>query len=510
MDVRKGVKNIVYSILGQAITMILGIVIPRLVIVSYGSEVNGLLTSVSQVIGYLALLEAGVGAAALQALYRPISDDNHDGINAIISATHRYYRRTGIIYFALTVVMSFVYPLVIKAELDYWFMAVIILICGIPNVINYFFQGKLKIFLNAVGDNYILTNLSTITSVGASLAKIGLLLLGVNVIAVQAIYCVISLVQMIFIYAYVKRKYPWINVKVEPDNEALTQKNSTLIHQVCGLVMNGTDVVVISIFCSLASASIYATYNMIYVLIFGILTSITNGIAFIIGDAYCKDQTRFNRIMEVYEAYFAGVVSAFMCTTYILITPFISLYTTRADLNYTDEYLPVLFSVLYIMNSLRYSSSAAIVAAGHFKQTQHHAIIESVINLSVSVVSVIALNFIGCGIYGVLLGTIVALIYRNIVSIGYSNKHILQKKNLFSIKNIAVNAVMVAIVIVIGRFIKLDINNYVDWLVYAFITTGIIFLGFITAISVTNIKQFKEIYSYLCRKIKRKNSKENE
>ena len=34
---------------------------------------------------------------------------------------------------------------------------------------------------------------------------------------------------MIFIYAYVRKKYPWINVNVEPDKEALKQKNATLM-----------------------------------------------------------------------------------------------------------------------------------------------------------------------------------------------------------------------------------------------------------------------------------------
>ena len=81
MNVKKGVKNIVYALIAQAVTLILGIIIPRLVIVSYGSEINGLLSSVKQVIGYLALLEAGVGAAALQALYRPISENDKESAN---------------------------------------------------------------------------------------------------------------------------------------------------------------------------------------------------------------------------------------------------------------------------------------------------------------------------------------------------------------------------------------------------------------------------------------------
>ena len=41
---KKGVLNVFYGIIGQLITIALGIVIPRLVLISYGSEVNGLLS----------------------------------------------------------------------------------------------------------------------------------------------------------------------------------------------------------------------------------------------------------------------------------------------------------------------------------------------------------------------------------------------------------------------------------------------------------------------------------
>ena len=110
----------------------------------------------------------------------------------------------------MLIVLSFLYPVIVASSLDYWFVVAIVFICGIPNVINYFFQGKLKILLSATGDNYIVTNLATITSTLATVAKIFLLMAGANVIFVQLIYCVVSLVQMLFIYLYVRKEYPWV------------------------------------------------------------------------------------------------------------------------------------------------------------------------------------------------------------------------------------------------------------------------------------------------------------
>ena len=53
-------KNIVTGFGGQLIAIILGLVVPRLFISSYGSDVNGLLSTITQLFTYLALLEAGI------------------------------------------------------------------------------------------------------------------------------------------------------------------------------------------------------------------------------------------------------------------------------------------------------------------------------------------------------------------------------------------------------------------------------------------------------------------
>ena len=75
MDKSRGLKNIVFGIAAQVITIILGIMIPRLVLVNLGSESNGLLSSVGNALIYMSLLEAGVGTATIQALYAPLGKD---------------------------------------------------------------------------------------------------------------------------------------------------------------------------------------------------------------------------------------------------------------------------------------------------------------------------------------------------------------------------------------------------------------------------------------------------
>lgn len=98
MGLKQIFKNVFSGVLGQIITLGLGIILPRLFILSFGSEMNGLLSSINQFYVYIGLLEAGVGTATLQALYAPISSQDKVKINSILSATNLYYYKTGIFY----------------------------------------------------------------------------------------------------------------------------------------------------------------------------------------------------------------------------------------------------------------------------------------------------------------------------------------------------------------------------------------------------------------------------
>ena len=70
---QKSKQILIFGIISQVVTLLLGILLPKLLIGGFGSEVNGLLSSVKQIFVYVALLEAGVGTAALQAMYAPIA-----------------------------------------------------------------------------------------------------------------------------------------------------------------------------------------------------------------------------------------------------------------------------------------------------------------------------------------------------------------------------------------------------------------------------------------------------
>ena len=73
MRKKKAIINIIFSLLLQLVTVISGFIVPRLFIGTFGSEVNGLVNSIASFVGYITLLQSGVGSVVKASLYKPLA-----------------------------------------------------------------------------------------------------------------------------------------------------------------------------------------------------------------------------------------------------------------------------------------------------------------------------------------------------------------------------------------------------------------------------------------------------
>ena len=90
---KQSIINIVLSLLSQIVTVMVGMLLPRALMVNYGSETNGLITSMQQVINYLTLIEGGLLSTVAVALYKPIANEDISSVNQVLAAAKYYYRK---------------------------------------------------------------------------------------------------------------------------------------------------------------------------------------------------------------------------------------------------------------------------------------------------------------------------------------------------------------------------------------------------------------------------------
>ena len=87
-------NNLISSLVYQVVLISLSFLLPRLYLENFGSEVNGVLSTIKQIFAYMLLLEAGVGLATTQALYKRIGEKDYKSANEVLSETLSYYIRT--------------------------------------------------------------------------------------------------------------------------------------------------------------------------------------------------------------------------------------------------------------------------------------------------------------------------------------------------------------------------------------------------------------------------------
>ncbi len=492
--------NILYGLFNYVLIFAIGLIVPRFILTSYGSEINGLLTTVTQIFVYVGLLEAGIGNASLNALYKPFADKNQYDVCDVFSATQKYFRKVTFIYTACIFAVAFIYPLCISCELSYIQMFFVIAFQGLSGALTFFFVAAYKQVLMADGKNYIVSNISLIIYVLTSATKIILMGLGFNVVVLQLGYLLVHCGQILLFVIYMKKKYPWLKKHRAPNMKSLSQRSAFFVHELSGMVFSSTDAFVLSTFCSLMITSIYSVYNLVFAALNSLITSINGGLHYILGQSYNKGDQNYQKIHDTYDSVYMAFVFTLFSVAYVLICPFVRIYTEGVtDIEYIDYMLPILFASIQLLSCCRATSARLITISGHARATQWRSLLEAGINL---ITSIIMVNLIG--IYGVLVGTIVALLYRSNDIIIYANVKILKRSPWKTYRKVLMNFAIFSLFIVAEIFFRAYIaekcDSFLTFIVFGIIFTAISFVLYFGALFVSNSTVRNKVLSKLKKK----------
>ncbi|MBR6572620.1 MAG: sugar isomerase [Clostridia bacterium] len=483
-------NNLISSLVYQIVLISLSFILPRLYLENFGSEVNGVLSTIKQIFVYLLLLEAGVGLATTQALYKRIGEKDYKSANEVLSATHSYYKRTGIIYLAIVIVIAVVYAYVIPMSIDRNEVFLIIILTALPSLFSYFFQAKYRILMEVDGRKYVINNAETVLQIASNIGKILVLLLTDSLILIQLVYCIMYLTQLLYLYFYAKRRYKWLDLKAKPDFKAISQKNSVLVHQLSGMVFNNTDVILISVLCDFKAASIYAIYNIFFSQVQNFITSVVSSFTFALGQMFHIDREKFDKLYNVYETLYVMATCIIYTLMAVFLLPLIQIYTKGInDAEYTNVFLVLLFVIMNLISNFKLPANGIIEYAGEFDKTRSYAIWEMIINITVSIVAIIYM-----GICGAIIGTIAALLYRGIVTIRYSNKKILKRSQMCTYKILIANSLVFALIMAVFFVDTFSNLSFFTLLLYGVIHSIWIIALFVLVNFVFNKSAFKTIF----------------
>ena len=470
MRSKKAIINIISSLGLQVVTLICGFIVPKLIISNFGSNVNGLITSITQFLAYIALLESGFGPVVKSILYKPIANKNKDEIERILKSSQKFFRTISYIFIGYILFLCIIMPLIVSSEFDTMFTVSLVLIIAISTFAEYYFGMTYRLYLQAEQKTYVISIIQIVTLILNTILIIVLVKFGVNIQVVKLVSAAIFIFRPILQNIYVRKKYN-INLKEAKDDYKIKQKWDGLAQHIAAVVHNNTDVVVLTLFTNTIEVSVYAVYLLIVNGVKNLIQSLTGGVDASFGDMIAKgEKEHLNKSFKTYEGFYY-TISTIVCTaTMFLIIPFISVYTKGiTDADYIRPVFAYLIVLAEFMWVIRLPYSGITLAAGHFKQTMKGAWFEAISNIVISIILV--WNF---GIVGVAIGTLFAMFVRTIEFMYHTSKYILERSVWYTFKRLIVIAVEVGIVAVLVNVIpSVEVTGYMTWALQALIVAVI-------------------------------------
>ncbi|CAM2077814.1 MAG: Polysaccharide biosynthesis protein C-terminal domain-containing protein [uncultured Clostridium sp.] len=467
---KKLLYNSSVAILYQIIVMIVGFIIPKVMIKCYGSEINGLVTSITQFISYFLLVEAGLSSASIFALYKPLAKKDYKNISGIVVATHKFYLISGYIFLGLITILMIFYPQftninnLSKPEIMF-----LVLALGCNGIADFFTIGKYRAILTASQKNYIISIASIVYYVINTIIIVICANLGMNVALGRILASIAIIFRSIILILYVKRNFSYINFKEEPNYGALDKRWAAFYNQIITAVQKGTPIIILTMLGDFIQLSVYSIYEMVMQGVRGILDIFINGMQAGFGELIAKNESKtLGKAYNDFEFMYYSVITVIYSVSAIMIIPFIKIYTKDiTDANYINTIL----SLLFVLNSLFYNiktpQGMMVMSAGLYKETK--------IQTSIQAAIIIILGFplaFKWGSYGILIALCISNLYRVIDLLIFIPKYISEINSFNSLKRI----ILIGIEFYIIKFIcdtlfTLDNLSVIEWIGMSIVST---------------------------------------
>ncbi len=473
------VQNTVFTAAYQITAMMMGFVTPRLMMLYYGSQVNGLIVSITEFLTYFRLVEAGLAAAAVYSLYKPLSEKDNESVSAIVSAARQFYNVTGWIFVGLTLVFAVIYPFFVPVAdingnlMDYLSMFLLICAMGISGALEFFTLSRYRVLLTA-DQRTFMVSLASMSSLLLQTAVIVVLAyLRVDVIILRLCASLTIAIRPLILGSYVKRVYPQINAFAKPDKASLARRWDAMYQQFTTAFHQGAAVMLTTIITrDAAMISVYGTYNMVTIGLWGILKMTTTGIYSGFGDLLARGKLKqFQQAYRDFEFLYLAITTVLFSVAAIMIVPFVVLYTDKiTDANYSAPLIGMMVVLEAITDHGKMPMDLMITASGKFRETRHHCTAQVLTALVFGVL----FGYLGLrtsmtmAIVGILSGLILSNLLRAGLQLWFVPKFITHLPWQWTLKRILRMFIQVAIIA--GPFLIFDllnINGFFKWISFA-------------------------------------------
>ncbi|SKC33056.1 hypothetical protein CZ809_02585 [Photobacterium piscicola] len=409
MRTKSTIKNAMFSSANMIITIMLTFIYRTVFIQTLGVEYLGLNAVYTNILMILSLAELGVGQAIAFSLYKPISINDKEKVNALIQFYKKVYRYIGIGVLILGIgFMPFIHILIPStSSLENIYL---IFILFLFNSSLTYFWGYKRTLIIADQKEYKLVPFTTVSQISDISLRIICLLIMNSFVFALVIQLFVKFFENVFINRYIDKEYDYIQFndnRICSSELSVIKKNvkAMMMHKLGDISVNGTDNLIISSFIGVAALGVYSNYAMIIGIVISLFALIINSSIASLGNVIATESIeRSEEVFDTVDFMSCWLFGWGSICFYILAQPFISLWLNDDFL--LNNTVVILIAVNLFLLGPRASLGAVKSAGGIYTQDKYSPLIQGAVNLIISLILVKSL-----GITGVLLGTLLSSLF---------------------------------------------------------------------------------------------------
>ncbi len=409
--------NLVTTFGQQLLNIALRFVARTVFVYTLGKSYLGINGLFADILSMLSLAELGFDTAIGYKLYKPLVEHDERAIRMYLNFFKQVYRIVGGVIFLSGVLLIPALPILIRdygrlAELG--INAVLIYVIYLTqSVSSYLFFAYRSVIVRADQKSYLLNLVRCVIDIFLSLTQIIILLVWHDYILYIAALIGFNILQNLIFAWLAAKKYPRYFIKEEARlprqeiREILKDCLALFVFKVDNVIVKATDSLVLSSVKGLAVVGEYSNYLMLYSSLKNILIKLFEAFKDSMGNLFVEEglqrkyaffETTNFITMILYGTAGSGLaivsnelIDCWLGPDYVISQP-----------------LPVLIGIELLFIGIKTNLNQTRNISGVFRQMWYRPVIGIVINLMVSIAGALA-----WGINGVVIGTIMSLIFAN-------------------------------------------------------------------------------------------------
>lgn len=407
MRTKNSMKNGIASLGSNIISVLIGFVAQAVFLKILGSEYLGLNGLFTNILSMMSIVEMGIGSAIIYNLYKPIAQEDIKTIKSLMRFYKKSYRCiAGIVFFIGIGILFFLPSIVGEININVNIYIVYLLFL-LDTICSYLLSYKRSI-LYAQQKNYLIQIVHIFYTILLNGIQLLFLFLTKNYYLYLEIKITMRVLENLAITFLANKLYPYLKEKkVEPLSKSLEKDifkkvKASFFHQIGGFIVFGTDNIIISKFLGLVTVGLYSNYHLIIDAVQKIFMQVIKETTASIGNLLVTETKEKHFLVFKRIRFLNFWISTFTSVClFIIMDSFVTLWIGAIYL------LP--FSVLVVLTlnhfqrCSRYTYSVFKEAAGILYEDRFVPMIESFLNIVVSILLVKRF-----GLTGVFMGTLIS------------------------------------------------------------------------------------------------------